>query len=40
MREYYLEIGARNDGGAFLRHLAEPTLARTNDEAMLVASEI
>lgn len=40
MREYHVEIGAQDDAGAFLRQFDEPVLARTNDEAVLVASEI
>lgn len=40
MREYHVEIGAQDDGGAFLRQFDEPVLARTTVEAVLVASEI
>ncbi len=40
MREYHVEIGAQGDGRAFWRQFDEPVLARTNDEAVLVASEI
>jgi hypothetical protein len=40
MREYDVEIGVQNTAGAFLRQVDEPILARTNDQAVLVASEI
>ena len=40
MREYHVEIGARNERGGFLRQSDEPILAGTNDEAMMVPSEI
>ena len=40
MREYHLELGTEAADGRFVRADAEPLLARTNDEAVLIAEEV
>lgn len=40
MREYHVELGTEAADGRFVRFDAEPLLARTNDEAVLIAEEV
>jgi hypothetical protein len=40
MREYRVELGTARGGEKYVRQMEEPILARTDDEAILVASEI
>ena len=39
MREYHLEVGAEIGDEKYIRKVKEPILARTDDEAILIASE-
>lgn len=40
MREFQVEIGDKAEDRHYTRLHAEPILARTNDEAMLIADEV